>query len=922
MPVSPATSASTTTPLSRFIAPRTVTPTSALTAASWENLDEGVSAASRKNRDYIIRRSSSFGASERSFTSNMTEEEEISLTLTPSRKNRDYVIRRSSSFGASERSFASYMTEEEEMPMDEIMTSGKTDSSTSASSLPPPEVRTTGGRRRASIGRSVRTVSSAEGLNAGFSKIISALEKKSALSSRPSNLSPQEHVLWGAIQDAALSEHKAKKKVIERQLACSYGIKEARYEKQISKLLAKLAERKDTSDVRDLPLSKDMSVQKLEEKLKETEALMKKNAAEHDSDIRAMQRVLADITTEREQETKELTEKVEALTTQLQGNSSSGVQVPTSNEADVDKTKANKEVEELKASLRQANADKDAAKLEADMNSKSLVGMEHDYKVVTEQLKKAQDEREILSREVEPLKQQIECLKSEIVALKQHKPDGATNSEVKQVRQGTESFPPSKESGNDNQLGSCAEVKILQQTLTEKAASLENAKMIIASLENANGALALDLRAKLKSKEEELRSVQNESAERKRRLDSFATELRDLQRKNRGVEKVEAQIRAQAMRLKALMARLKESVSDLQSASVVNEVATATGQPDSANIEQISEILCVTLAALRSTLETTECDDTSGSFPRVELPSEVGLHTESPIRKDREAAPKGLRRELDQKKTAVKRLEEALKKQNEELKKLRTELEGRNRGEDENAEILKAEVRRLREQCSTNLEVLAKKERELSVLRSSLQVDETDGGYISDDASDADEDETNAAIMHARMNGYGPAETEALATILANSGSGVEFSGRSREVEALRNELQQALSEKEKVAKDVMTERESLANAKMIISSLEKANKSMTEDLRSRLQDSNTAIASLLDKSMEHEKSANSLREEVDRLRKEKEEIQQKHQIDAKKWKDAKDRELNKLRKGSGQCKSSSEEKKEDLDESNGASTS
>jgi len=61
-----------------------------------------------------------------------------------------------------------------------------------------------------------------------------------------------------------------------------------------------------------------------------------------------------------------------------------------------------------------------------------------------------------------------------------------------------------------------------------------------------------------------------------------------------------------------------------------------------------------------------------------------------------------------------------------------------------------------------------------------------------------------------------------------------------------------------------------LANAKMIISSLEKANKGMMEDLRARLQDSNTAISSLLDKSKEHDRVADELRERLERSEQEK----------------------------------------------------
>lgn len=44
-----------------------------------------------------------------------------------------------------------------------------------------------------------------------------------------------------------------------------------------------------------------------------------------------------------------------------------------------------------------------------------------------------------------------------------------------------------------------------------------------------------------------------------------------------------------------------------------------------------------------------------------------------------------------------------------------------------------------------------------------------------------------------------------------------------------------------------------LAEAKMIISSLEQSNKAITDNLRSRLQDSNAALASLLEQSKQKE---------------------------------------------------------------------
>ena len=195
------------------------------------------------------------------------------------------------------------------------------------------------------------------------------------------------------------------------------------------------------------------------------------------------------------------------------------------------------------------------------------------------------------------------------------------------------------------------------------------------------------------------------------------------------------------------------------------------------------------------------------------------------------------------------------------------------------------------------MEALAKKEQELSVLRSSLHVDELDGGYISDDASEGDEEGDG---VHPSVN-YDAAGTEALVSILSQSSGG--------EVENLKLELRKAFSEKERASKDLQLERESLANAKMIISSLETANKSMVEDLRSRLQSSNSAIASLLNQSEESKKRTSELKEEVKKLKKEKKQVQRNYEAEIRKLKgDAETLEPDDSKPGT-------EEKKEDTQE-------
>lgn len=684
------------------------------------------------------------------------------------------------------------------------------------------------------------------------------------------------------------------------------------------------------------PSSLTTRLNQLEEKLREAENTMRIKEDEHDTEVRAIQRVLAEMTTEREEETTILHETIQSLSKavdDLQAEKkaawkSMGRSTPPPPPPPPALPKRNEEeLSKLKGTIRDLEAERQSFKKEIERKTRRVMVLERDYKVARVQLRKAEDENRI-PENVSLLEREIESLKLEIEELKERKSEADNSSRSvhsisklprKPIGIMTPPRPESAAFADAESVSSAMsteEVESLQKNLSDTTSSLENAKKIIASLENANGSMAVDLRAKLKAKEEELASVQNESAERKRLLDSLATELRDLQKKQDNVDLLEKESKNQIVRHKALMGLLEKSVSGLQAASVVHEVSTTTGLPDQGNVDHIAEILNDAAIGIRTSLEISdrfmdEFDDASDVYTDVDVSSDVGRHVDAFIKNDREVFAKSLRDKLEQKNIAVRRLEEALKKQNEEIKRIRIE----QRSSSGNEELL-AEIQSLREQCSTNMEVLAKKERELSVLRSSLNVDENDAGYISDDASDADEDENDTAVSPVRLDGYGPAETEALATLMA---AGATMSGRESELKA---ELLRALGDKEKASKELQTEKESLANAKLIISSLEKANKSMMEDLRSRLQDSNTAIASLLDKSMEHERNANELREEVEKLRNEKMETEAQHELQIKKYKDeakvyslrisAKERELNDIKRGGSIEVSLLEEKKEE----------
>ena len=663
------------------------------------------------------------------------------------------------------------------------------------------------------------------------------------------------------------------------------------------------------------------TLQRNEETLQQNQGLLKLQQNEHAAEIRAMQRVLADVTSEREKEVNALKEEVQSLKLKLDPNSGS-VESQASKEYERLREKASKvddlvkQVQDLKKQLldqKAVPATSPERKGIDDNKSRRIVMLERDLKSTKTLLKQAQEENLALSKagphpELEALRKELlaankSCKKAQgelEIKEKQLKEKQkyleSKERQLKQIRRSSNrsldpNAPPrslSSDSGSvhshstDNDSVASEEVEILQQSLTETTNSLDNAKKIIASLENAQGSLAQDLRAKLKAKEDELALVQQESDERKRTLDTLATELRDLQRSQGNTDRAEQISKQQVIHHKALVSQLEKSISGLQSAAVVHEVSLSTGMADETNIDNVSHILEQTMNALKHTVEASEnfiedYDDDSAvvvgepNDPSVE--SAVGKHIDTLLRNDREAMAKDMRLELDQKKIAIMRLEEALKKQNEELRRAKSELATLSTDEQ-----MREEIESLRLQCSTNMEMLARKDRELSVLRASLNVDDNDVGYISDDASDVDElaPEVTASIAPAAVG-----DVVAPAPPTTTNGTS-DASDRTEEIVSLKKELNSLKDNYEKADNELKVERESLASAKMIISSLEQANKNMMEDLRSRLQDSNTAISSLLDKSMEHEKLSMKLQEDLEKVSKERDEQIAKYQAEVK----------------------------------------
>jgi chromosome segregation ATPase len=631
----------------------------------------------------------------------------------------------------------------------------------------------------------------------------------------------------------------------------------------------------------------------MESKYKEAQELVETQQEEHERAICAIQRVLADVTSEREKAIEELT----ATLDEARGAATKAPPPPPGGLSPSVKARAQRafqlerEMDDLKTMLQTAEKDRDSVQQDLDQKGGNIVILEQELKVVKARLQKAEAKEEDLSKKLEEKSQIVVKLEGELASAKhqvetliKRDEEMAADSdekkkEIHKLRRMQRHMRIGESESSHTVSKSEApavDVASLRKELEQTHSSLENAKKIITSLESANGSLALDLRSKLKEKEENVQTLQKEATGRTRALDSLATELRDLQRRKDEMDRMDHWSRSLIRKQQVLALQLETALNDLQSAAVIFE-ATLSGVADSDAIDNISRILANTLGAVKyACMDVNELE----KFERTaSFDAEVDGMEGSNI----------LRQEVEERKMQVNRLEESLKQE-------------RLRHEEETTKQ-RTEMLMLRDQCKTNLEILAKKERELEVLRDSLDVG--DGtGYISDDASSDGEDE-GAVEMPVSPGGYSHVQAEAWATLRANGS--MDTTALTAEVEKLRKDLKKAALDKEKAAKELKTQRESLANAKMIISSLERANKSMMEDLRQRLQDSNTAIASLLDKSTQSEKQATSLKAELEGLKREKEDEAGAHKKELQKYKDqaiaqalqlaAKDREIQELRR-------------------------
>lgn len=191
-------------------------------------------------------------------------------------------------------------------------------------------------------------------------------------------------------------------------------------------------------------------------------------------------------------------------------------------------------------------------------------------------------------------------------------------------------------------------------------------------------------------------------------------------------------------------------------------------------------------------------------------------------------------------------MERALRLQRTENDRIRKNIDELQSEKDQENAVLGMHLATLQGKHDLKVELLAEKEKELQKLQSQLQLQlqSQESGYFSDEYSDTDDDE---ALM-SKLN------------------DNIEMKKACAELQ----------SDKENAEKEAKVNAESLANAKMIISSLEQSNRTIVENLRERLSDSNGAIVSLLEQSKKYEEQVAELKSDLSVMAQQKEEVQSK----------------------------------------------
>eukprot|EP00550_Attheya_septentrionalis_P008473 CAMPEP_0198285706 /NCGR_PEP_ID=MMETSP1449-20131203/4943_1 /TAXON_ID=420275 /ORGANISM="Attheya septentrionalis, Strain CCMP2084" /LENGTH=1137 /DNA_ID=CAMNT_0043983217 /DNA_START=238 /DNA_END=3647 /DNA_ORIENTATION=- len=593
-------------------------------------------------------------------------------------------------------------------------------------------------------------------------------------------------------------------------------------------------------------------IDNLKEELTKTTQEKEELTEDHDQSIRAIQRVLADVTSRRDKKIEKLQERLDQaleekafLEGELKDNSLNVSNISALSAASTDTTGGNAILESFDQ--------KKIYIIEAELeNSRSI------EKSLKSDLKRKSGRIASLEKEVSRLKSS----KSETVSSQQESGEQTVdNSKTMKLL----------EDEAHNLKAELNERKTTEKLLSKEVKAKEQEVGVLRSQVN-------DLQAAVKaegSKTAQLTTELNKVRNGQITDESFSsgqlkTELGDLKAKNEALEKENVMAKKRLDGQRVLQAQLKMGLHQMKDSAQVQSGCSTQDSKDSLGSLQnsLASMLCV----LEPDSFTNNFSEVSGGVSLNDAFSSFTQTYNEPNAKSltlvsegrhAEESMKELRRQLEERTETIASLEKSLKSQTETMNKLQDEMENMRKESEEEMASCQAELSRLRDACASNLVSLHQKEEELQVFRETLDPNTSDSlyksGYISDDGSE-DDNLTGSADFNGRNH-------NALAAMFCQTGRSDMANAISNEgMEAMKLELATVRREKQRVDKNLRVEKDSLANAKMIISSLEQSNKTMLEDLRNRLHNSNTAISSLLEKSLEQEKTTFHLRSELARM--------------------------------------------------------
>jgi len=195
-------------------------------------------------------------------------------------------------------------------------------------------------------------------------------------------------------------------------------------------------------------------------------------------------------------------------------------------------------------------------------------------------------------------------------------------------------------------------------------------------------------------------------------------------------------------------------------------------------------------------------------------------------------------------------LERSLKIQRVENDRIRKNIAEIKSAKDEESNAFETELQSLKAQFKMQIAMAGRKDEEIKTLRAGLK--DSQCGYISDDDSDS---EAGGDVG------------------VASASLAIHVSKKSAD-EGIASMCSKLQEEKEKAEQNAKENAESLANAKLIISSIETSNKTMVSDLKLRLNESNAVIVSLLDQNKKYEQSSKQVQNELEQLRTVKKQIE------------------------------------------------